>query len=354
MGNSSNENICYCQNIVDINFHLQEIGLDKCNIWLIKNYEICGFNNSFEDIIFNRIEKIEGLEEFITLINKILHNFNLLPKEKISNTLNSLKDVLSELAEKDNEVNSYLNDINSFQSHKFQLKSIKKCISLFVFIFDKKEEIEEDTIKYFIKSIYFLFKTKEVLNENENNFFNKKLKEIFSIKEISKGKDKNFSINNTHLTISNPKNNENSLFETNNNEISKIENDNKSIGTGGIGWNFSENFCESANNSFCFKTKNNIPKPDRQSQAKQDKIFQINKYIITFSDEKEKEEYNLNIFLNENDNFSKVVNIFYEFFPKFKGRNIIFSINIKQNKEKETIKNCDFDNSTKIFIEYLE
>ena len=348
MGNSSNENICYCQNILDINFHLQEIGLDKYNIWLIKNYEICGFKNSFEDIIFNKIEKIEGLEEFIILINKILHNFNLLPKEKLYNTLNSLKDVFSELAEKDNKVNSFFNDINAFQNNNLDLKSIKKWISLFVFIFDKKEEIEEDTIKYFIKSIYFLFKTKEVLNENENSFFNKKLKEIFLIKEIPKEKDKNFSINNTHLTIANRKNSEYSLFETNNNEISKIENDNKSMGTGGI----SENFFQSTNNSFYFKSRNNTLIPDRQNQEKQ--IFQINKYIITFSDEKEKEEYNLNIFLNENDNFSKVINIFYEFFPKFKGRNIIFTINRKQIKPNEPIKNYDFDNETKIFIEYLE
>ena len=42
-----------------------------------------------------------------------------------------------------------------------------------------------------------------------------------------------------------------------------------------------------------------------------------------------------------------------EFFPKFKGRNIIFSIDRKQIKANEPIKNYDFD-ATKIFIEYLE
>ena len=74
---------------------------------------------------------------------------------------------------------------------------------------------------------------------------------------------------------------------------------------------------------------------------------------VKFLDENEKEEYLINIYLNDNDRFSSIIDNLYEKYPLFEEKKIkSFSVNGKTIKRNELIKNIELDNSSLILIEY--
>ena len=76
---------------------------------------------------------------------------------------------------------------------------------------------------------------------------------------------------------------------------------------------------------------------------------------IKFLDENEKEEYDINIYLSDNDKFSSVIDKFYEKYPLFEEKKIkAFNVNGKKIKRSDIIKNIELNASTIIVIEYWD
>ena len=398
MGNSIlNENLCCCfdKKILDIYFYLEDLDLDKCNIALIENYEINNEEKTSKDNSFKNIVKIKGLNKFIELINKIMHNFNHIPKENLSDVLKAFKNILSDILSLD-EIKSYIKNINEFQDNCLNLLYINNYISLFKLIYNKRNEIKESKINYFIESIYYLFKTKEVLNEDENKFFIEKLNEIFLSKNLIEEKNINEHINietantkfmneinkidfenksrKSNITFSsipeNDKNKINEFLDTNENKTENLCAYNLiNTGCSIIETNTNLNFNAADENqsrkifmkssilsSYSENSQHQIKKMqneinDLKKEVEQFNIVNNKKYMtINFLDENEKEEFSIRSYLNENDKFSAVMDRFYEKYPQYEDKKIQFTINGKKIKRNESIKNLDL-NCSSVIIE---
>lgn len=398
MGNSIlNENLCCCfdKKILDIYFYLEDLDLDKCNIALIENYEINNEEKTSKDNSFKNIVKIKGLNKFIELINKIMHNFNHIPKENLSDVLKAFKNILSDILSLD-EIKSYIKNINEFQDNCLNLLYINNYISLFKLIYNKRNEIKESKINYFIESIYYLFKTKEVLNEDENKFFIEKLNEIFLSKNLIEEKNINEHTNietantkfmneinkidfenksrKSNITFSsipeNDKNKINEFLDTNENKTENLcaynlINNGCSIIETNTNLNFNaadENqskkiFMKSSIlSSYSENSQHQIKKMQNEINDLKKEVEQFNlvnnkKYMtINFLDENEKEEFSIRSYLNENDKFSAVMDRFYEKYPQYEDKKIQFTINGKKIKRNESIKNLDL-NCSSVIIE---
>ena len=316
MGNSSsNESNCCCcccnRKSQCFYFEIEDKDINHCNIILIANHEV----NNEEDTkanYFKNVLKDEDLTEFLKIINKIIKNFELIPKEKLFEILNSLK-VLSK-----DKIDFYLNLINNLQEKGLDKNFVDEFVSLFKFIYDRKDEIKKENINSFITKISHLFQKKEVLNEEENTFLIEKLNKLYFPKN-SIGKN-NFI-----------KYEDNSCDNANTGK--EILNEIKSVKS---------------------STFSNYSKNSQHTIIKlEEKIKEMEKsnMILTFLDEEEKEYFTLHIYLKENDIFSTVMEKFYEKYPEYKEKNIKFSINGKQIKISESIKKLNLSWPSTIIIE---
>ena len=287
MGNSTSEiDGCYCcsKKVIDTFFSLNELHYYKYDITLIQLYSNNGCVHQKEEKIINKIENIEGIIQFIDLINKILNNINKFTIENISDIKNIFNNFLSEfLTEK--ELMFYLSNINNIIQNNLDIKAIKECSKLFQLIYNRRHEINIEDINYFIKSIYYILKKEN----NEIEFFKVKLKEIFL---------KEYELNIKKKLI--PRNKK----EENNKITSKYQVETNCISNND---NFSKNLSRCHSFSSIFSNKN-IPKLEKEEEEEINELISLGEdkqlLELIFLDETQKEEFPLSININKNDTFS--------------------------------------------------
>ena len=343
--------ICCCQEeIKSIIFELKHINLNIYNIVLVKTFEINGYTDVKEEIIIENIEKKDELITFIELINKIFNNNNAFSKKNISYIVKCFKNILSEHLKQDDQINHYLNNINNLSNNKYNIKDIKYYISLITLIYNKKNEISRESIIYFIKSIDYLFKDEKLLTEEEINFFIEQLKEIFLGGKKSNEMLTDINLNEKKI-IKNNSRSDIATISYNIEEKKTInENENKSIKSSRSYTSYSQDSQKQINKME--SEINDLKLEIERSMIKYGEKKILNK--IKFLDENEKEEYLINIYLNDNSKCSSIIEAFYEEYPFFEEKKIKFSINGKTIKRNELIKNIGLNNSSLILIEHWD
>ena len=199
--------------------------------------------------------------------------------------------------------------------------NLKDLISLLELIYSKKREIKNRELMNFIERIKYILERYELLEEDEIVFFVDQLKEIFidknDIEKILMNNYENFSQRDTNTNF----NDEKIKF------MEELEN--KSVNSLNSFSSYSEN-----SQKQIMKMEKEIRKLNLElNKTKRDNE---NKRLLKliFYNQKENEEYFLNIFINEEDKFSLIIDQLYEKYPDLEDKEIKkFLFNEKKLKE---------------------
>ena len=166
---------------VEINFELKNSIDNTYNIIIKKQiYNNITDYNLIEESLIEKIDKKDGLEMFLNILNNIYNNIDKINDDYITlfkmHTKNMIKNILPE-----NEKDLKLKVIDKFVKNKHDIDTIKDFISLFEFIYNNKNKIKKFQIICYIESLYNLLKElkEQLINENEITVFINKLYEIF-------------------------------------------------------------------------------------------------------------------------------------------------------------------------------
>ena len=199
--------------------------------------------------------------------------------------------------------------------------NFKDFISLLELIYSKKREIKNRELMNFIERIKYILERYELLEEDEIVFFVDQLKEIFidknDIEKILINNYENFSQRDTNTNF----NDEKIKF------MEELEN--KSVNSLNSFSSYSDN-----SQKQIMKMEKEIRKLNLElNKTKRDNE---NKRLLKliFYNQKENEEYFLNIFMNEEDKFSLIIDQLYEKYPDLEDKEIKkFLFNEKKLKE---------------------
>jgi len=99
---------CCYNNIINLYLELENENSQKYIVKLVKVIEVNGFINNQKEILIKNINKNMKIKEFISLINKIYDNLNILSIDNLNCLKNNIKSILIEFLTEE-ESNSYLN-----------------------------------------------------------------------------------------------------------------------------------------------------------------------------------------------------------------------------------------------------
>ena len=114
MGNIISDSNFYCccnKYLKSIHFSVKNKTKKKCDIILNRQYEINGFTQNNEISIFSNIEQKSWFDNFISLINQLIHNNKQLSKDFFDKIKNIFEKVLNECLIYE-DVLLYLNNFN--------------------------------------------------------------------------------------------------------------------------------------------------------------------------------------------------------------------------------------------------
>ena len=128
MGSSlTNSSYCCCSNnIIGNFFSIENKNLNKCDIILTHQNDINGLITYHKIKILKEVEKKEGLEKFINILNYILDNINngkFLSKNNSTFLKNNLEEILTEFLKEDEKF-LYLKYFNEIVNNKYDFKAI--------------------------------------------------------------------------------------------------------------------------------------------------------------------------------------------------------------------------------------
>ena len=333
---------CCCLNDNDDYKFYLEIRNWPLNKYTITLYYIGKNTNNYEiSYVLENLEKKEGLKEFINMINKILEYISR--KEPNNNLYLDVKFVFKRLFQSflnDIEISNHLENIEIIFNDISKIYNFKDLISLLELIYSKKREIKNRELMNFIERIKYILERYELLEEDEIVFFVDQLKEIFidknDIEKILINNYENFSQRDTNTNF----NDEKIKF------MEELEN--KSVNSLNSFSSYSEN-----SQKQIMKMEKEIRKLNLElNKTKRDNE---NKRLLKliFYNQKENEEYFLNIFINEEDKFSLIIDQLYEKYPDLEDKEIKkFLFNEKKIKRNELIKDIKFYDISKIYIEH--
>ena len=323
---------CCCLNDNDDYKFYLEIRNWPLNKYTITLYYIGKNTNNYEiSYVLENLEKKEGLKEFINMINKILEYISR--KEPNNNLYLDVKFVFKRLFQSflnDIEISNHLENIEIIFNDISKIYNFKDLISLLELIYSKKREIKNRELMNFIERIKYILERYELLEEDEIVFFVDQLKEIFidknDIEKILINNYENFSQRDTNTNF----NDEKIKF------MEELEN--KSVNSLNSFSSYSEN-----SQKQIMKMEKEIRKLNLElNKTKRDNE---NKRLLKliFYNQKENEEYFLNIFINEEDKFSLIIDQLYEKYPDLEDKEIKkFLFNEKKIKRNELIKDIKF------------
>jgi len=321
---------CCYNNIINLYLELENENSQKYIVKLVKVIEVNGFINNQKEILIKNINKNMKIKEFISLINKIYDNLNILSIDNLNCLKNNIKSILIEFLTEE-ESNSYLINFYKIKKENYNIRAVKEIFHLFKLIFEKRNKISKASIIFFIKSITNSLKEDKILSEKEIENFEKQLKNIYlknnEIYKIEKNKINFF----------------NSRKTSNGDNITNInEMDNKSLRS---------NLTNRIFDSYSENSKDQIKKLEEKIKKLEESSNEIcYKRLIKLRFYNEKEEFPIILYLGEEDKFSLAINKLYEEYPEFEDKQIKFYFKGNRIKMSTIVKNIYLDDSSKILI----
>ena len=301
----------------------------KYTVKLVKVIEVNGFTSNQKEILIKNINKNMKIQEFISLINKIYDNYNILSYENLNCLKSNIKSILTEFLSGE-ESDNYLINFYKIKKDRHNIRAIKEIFNLFKLVFEKRNKINKASIIFFIKSIINSLKIDQVLSGKDVEDFEEQLNNIYlNNNEIIK-------IEKTKINIINDRNKSNEDNITNINELNK---------------SFRSNFSNRNIDNYSQNSKDKIKILEEKIKHLEESFnASCYKRLIKLRFYNESEEFPITIYLGEEDKFSLAINKFYEEYPEFEDKQIKFFFKENRIKMSTLVKNINLDDSSKILI----
>lgn len=267
---------CTFTNNFEVNIELKNSIKNKYDVIIKKKiYKNSGNFNLIEENIMQNIEKEDGLEIFISILNLIYKNIDEINQEYIAqfkiHTKNIIKNILPE-----DEANLKIKIIDNFLENKYDIYLIKEFGSIFELIYNNKYKINICQIICYIESLNNLLKEikNELINDTKITFFINKLYEIY-LGNIPNDKDPLFPHKETSEILLKQSSISSLSSQNQIKKMEKIINELKAK----VDLLSSEKICNNNNNELNINSNNNFTNINNKNIKNKIEIEQFDKFI---------------------------------------------------------------------------